>query len=535
MSRNRLAPATEWTVALVLSLVILFLHVVVMRHAGGLWRDEVNTVEVAAAAPGQLWSDLGFESFPVLWVLVLRVAMAAGIQTDAALRVLGLLVGLGVLAAFWWSARRLSGTVPLVSLLLFGLSPVGLRYGDSVRAYGLGIILVLVASGLMWRVARGPAPRAVALALAAAVASVQCLYQNAFLLAGLCAGAIAVAARHRRWRHALLPVGIGAVAAVSLLPYRELYRKAQLAIDTSYFPVSVGHIAQTVTATLATPSPLMLWLWLGFLAVGGGLAAWRIRHLAPAAGDDREDLACFALTAMLVAIPLQGIFLKLSGFSINPWHYVVLLAFTAACLDAILAVTLRHPSARLALALLVLLAGAFLTPDIGRHLRVRHTSVDLIAAQLSRVAAAGDLIVVGQWGTGITFRHYYHGAAVWTTLPPMDNVRVHRHDLLKQAMYEADPIRPVLVRLADTLRADRRVWLVLERPILDRRGEPPPPPRVPHPVWRWNSGLHIQIWAQQVWYYVLTRATDIQQIGVPTEDPVSPFEDMVLVRAAGFR
>jgi hypothetical protein len=412
---------------------------------------------------------------------------------------------------------------------------VGLRYGDSVRAYGLGIILILIALGLVWRVAREPTTRAVCSATIAGVLSVQCLYQNIFLLAGICSGAVLVGFRQRGWRQAARLAVIGGMAAISLVPYRGSYLKAQESIDTSYTPVDVQRLVETVTATLATPSAVMLWLWVVFLALGIGSVAWGLRHRRTPTAGDRVDLALFSLTTILAAVPLQGALLVLSSFHINPWHYVVSMALVAACLDAIFAATVRRPEARLSLALIVLGAAALVVAEIGPHLRVRHTNVDLIAARLASVAAPGDLIVVSPWVTGITFHRYYRGAAAWTTLPPLDDVRVHRHDLLKQAMRDPDPIRSVLDRVADTLKADGRVWLVLQHSTLARRGEPPPPPPVPHPVWRWHSGLHIVSWEWRVWHYVANHAANAELVAVPTAGPVSPLEDMKLVRAGGLQ
>ena len=74
------------------------------------------------------------------------------------------------------------------------------RVGDSVRPYGLGWVFMVLTFGAVWRVVQSPRPGRVAWAACVAVLSVQCLYQNAFLLFGIGVSGMCVAARAGRWR-----------------------------------------------------------------------------------------------------------------------------------------------------------------------------------------------------------------------------------------------------------------------------------------------------------------------------------------------
>src|SRR5918992_464221 len=93
----------EWTVALLVTALIVVLHFVNWRHAGGLWRDEAAAVNLALFPSfGEIWSHIEHESFPLLLTLLLRGWNAIGFgETDLALRVFGLLIGLAILAALW--------------------------------------------------------------------------------------------------------------------------------------------------------------------------------------------------------------------------------------------------------------------------------------------------------------------------------------------------------------------------------------------------------------------------------------------------
>ena len=144
---------TEWGVALLITLVAVYLHSIFFRHAGGFWRDEAGSIILATRPTlSEVWSYLFYDSFPAFWVMVVRVWSELGLGSEHGLRVLGLLTGLLVLGALWFCARRLRISFPLFSLLLIGLSPTVIIWGDSMRAWGWGIAWLALTYGLMWRV-----------------------------------------------------------------------------------------------------------------------------------------------------------------------------------------------------------------------------------------------------------------------------------------------------------------------------------------------------------------------------------------------
>ena len=119
-------------------------------------------------------------------------------MSDGSLRVFGAAIGLLILVAVWLNARWLRLGFPLITLALIGFNPMVIRYGDSIRAYGLGILLALLTIGAMWRLIESFTLRRVIVALVIAVLSVQSVYYNAVLLFALCLAAATVMLRRRR-------------------------------------------------------------------------------------------------------------------------------------------------------------------------------------------------------------------------------------------------------------------------------------------------------------------------------------------------
>ena len=213
-------PHVELLAAVALSLWILFLHGLFLCHAGPLWRDEIGTIDFAAMPTlSDIRHNLQYDNFPPLFVGLARVWTLAGLTADLDYRLLGFLIGLGTLGVFWFGARRCGAGVPLLVLALYAANPLAVSVGDAMRPYGLGYTLILLALTLTWKFVENPRARAWFWATLAAVLSVQCLYQNAFFVAAFCLAGCAVTVARRQWKTAAQTVGIGMVAALSLLPH----------------------------------------------------------------------------------------------------------------------------------------------------------------------------------------------------------------------------------------------------------------------------------------------------------------------------
>ncbi len=79
---------------------------------------------------GHIWSQLKYDNFPPLLLAVLRGWHALGLAGDGTgYRLLGLLVGLGILGALWGNARLLGARAPFFSLALFATGRLVVRGG----------------------------------------------------------------------------------------------------------------------------------------------------------------------------------------------------------------------------------------------------------------------------------------------------------------------------------------------------------------------------------------------------------------------
>jgi hypothetical protein len=124
--------------------------------------------------------------------------------------------------------------------------------------------------------------------------------------------------------------------------------------------------------------------------------------------------------------------------------------------------------------------------------------MDEIATIVKAEAVQGDVIVVAPWYYGSSFAHHYRGGVDAFTIPPLADVTIHRYDLLKRAMLDDDPIRPLLGRIERSLTSGHSVWIVgeVERPHpaspLTKPGAPPLPRT------GWNSKPYEEAWTRDV-------------------------------------
>src|SRR6185295_3975688 len=102
----------------------------------------------------------------------------------------------------WWNQARARLAPPLLALTLFAIDPVVVRWGDSIRGYGLGAVAVLMTFPLVFAAVRHPRPLNVTLAALAAPAAVQAVYQNSVLVFAIGVAAALVALRWNRPRRA---------------------------------------------------------------------------------------------------------------------------------------------------------------------------------------------------------------------------------------------------------------------------------------------------------------------------------------------
>src|SRR6476660_7353058 len=83
---------SHWIAAALVTLFAVYLHALFFVNAGGLWRDEIELVNLSLLPSfSEMWQKLPYDSCPILMHLVVRGWSAVGFgNTDPSLRVLGL-------------------------------------------------------------------------------------------------------------------------------------------------------------------------------------------------------------------------------------------------------------------------------------------------------------------------------------------------------------------------------------------------------------------------------------------------------------
>jgi hypothetical protein len=524
---NRVLSRIEWIVAAIITLVALYLHWVFCRHAGALWRDEVSSIDLANL-PGfaPLWAMLTHDSFPLLWSLVLRFWETIGLgDTDGHLRWLGFLIGAILLASIWIAGGLINRRPPLVTLFLFALSAITVRSGDSLRAYGLGTALIILTVAFLWRFYKTPGTDNGLIAAVFAFLSVQCLYQNAFLLLAAGLSASLLAAIQKKWREAGWIVALGIIAAISLLPYLPQIARSQDWWMVEKSGLEKEQLWLKASQALGAPRPWFNFVWAGLVvlatAVGGA-------QLFYASKKNSREIIRFAALSLVLGLAGFVFFLKAARLQTQPWYYLPIMGFAALCVDLVLSSTRWL---RPVLIAFVIAIAALSYPAAAPILQNRQTNLDMLADQLSREAGPNDIIVINTWYYGVTFQRYYHGPTPWVTLPPLSDLSIHRYDLMKVEMQKPDVLEPVLARVTAALRAGNRIWLVGRIPL---DGQPPPTIQpAPNNPWGWRLFPHTQVWSAQFGYFLALHATGAQP--VPITSGISSFENVELASVSGWR
>jgi len=534
---NRVAGRIEKVVFAVLLICAIVLHITVFMHSGGLWRDEVNTLNTSMISTfTEFWDKLQFESFPVLWFLILRTWVELGFgETDLALRALGLIIGIGVLGSLWLAGRKLNIRFPLVSFILIALCPT-VFWGDSLRAYGLGILLILLAMAYMWRALLDPVPWKMLVSLITAVLSVQCLYHNSFLLLALCIAGASVGLYLRNWKLFVFPLVVGAISAISVLPYYITVSKARAWGMIIKVPIDLPRIFSVFRQAIDPSGLFISWVWYFLAMFAIVVFIWTL--FAPSSNLTREKkaLMLFLLISMAVSVVSYVTFIKVLSYPTQVWYYLPLMAILAIIIDkSIDVVCEKHTFCRFIRAASIAVITIFLFMSSWDAAQVRKTNMDIIAAKLESVSMKNDLIVVFSFVYGISFARYYKGKAMWVTLPEIEDHSVHRWDLYKKRMMQNEPVKPVIGRMLQTLKQGNRVWLTGPLTFL-RKGEIPgdlaPAPQSPY---GWDGYAYHVLWSRKTAFALQQHGQTVSHIPVPASYPVNKFENSPLLVVKGWR
>ena len=537
------------------------LLVMTAMNAGPLWRDETGTFNLAhMPSLRDIWHNLPFDSFPLLWPLLVRGCGVLGLTNgDMGIRIFGLAVGLFFLISLWLCQNWIGGRAPTLSVALLGGLPAFIFVVGANRAYGLAGCLLVLTFGTIWRILESPTKSRILSAGLICLLFTQCLYYDViFLCAMLAAGAL-VAIRRQKWKMVWAMAGIGFVAGASLLIYlpgvHRLPEYPSFVRSPFFNAATIWNGLEDALAARSTANPggangPQIWIWIGLLlaAILVALIMQRTRARqtpkpevpGKSTSRERSDRALFCVTSIILGIIGYTVFLLKLQFFMQPWYYVEILIFCAISLDGIL--TANWPAfrpwglVRIGFLMTMLMLNA---APAWAEAHTRRSNVDVVADFLGHNASASDLIVLQEAWEAITFNRYYRGRARWLSVPPIDSHEVHRVDLVMAEMNQPEAMTPVLDAITNTLASGNHVWVVGSMPMARSKNFPPgPTPLPPLPSemrTRWWLGSYIYWWNQQVTTLLLDHAQQGKTETIAAPGPVNHFEDVSVSQFTGYR
>ncbi len=574
--------------------VLLVLHVVRLLHNGVFWRDECSSILLAQAPSwSEMWNHLGTDSFPGLFVSILRVWIRSGLgASDFGIGLLGILISLGLLLSVYLSCRAMQVRFPVLALCLIGLNSVVFYMGSSIRAYGLAALLIVACFAAFWRVAVQPTRWNAGMAFLLAVLSVHCNYHNSYLLFAIGVAAAAVAATERHWIRSVLILAMCFVAALSMLIYLPVIARYRSEIIVSMYQVSVDLIVDTLSKTLAANGYL---LFLGWFAGIFTLLYVAVKQLtrppaasdAPAltadpasleanpASDDPASVAdsspgkppaadlpavaepavadipvvaeptaseasspgFYCLLTVIIAAVAGTVFFKISAMYPFPWHYIPFVAVCAVAIECGIG-SGKHGSPLWLVKLLLACYVAAVSLPVAWHAAVqRRTNMDHVAAELEKNAQPNDLILVNPYWLRPGFLKYYHGSAPWRIVPvdPDDVTTAWPASKLsiRSVMEKPDSIRPTLDLVEKTLRGGGKVWIVGNYVPLPPGEKPPKLIPAPHPDYGWDNREYTDVWTAHLSYFLSKHAEDPRTFVIQSHGPVDDIEDLAFFSFEG--
>ena len=533
MIRANFLKRAEWTLSLLLSLTVLFLLALRLTHAGALWRDEVAVVNLARmASVTEIAHYFQHEAFPVPFPLFVRAYTNVFGTSDRALRLFGFVAGIAVLAAIWSSARLIGRSPPLVALALLGLNTTFLFWGTTVRGYGFGSALIILAFGLLASLLGEISTARVIVAALVSIAAVQCLVHNLALAAALTFSAALTSLIQRDSKRLIIFLGIFALCVVSFLPYLNAYSNSWSQVVE--FPVTARLLWNQFNFALGNPNPTLALFWHIAILFLLGAAIWKLYRLRSKRSPD-WNLLLFASLAAIAAAVAYCEFLQTLSYLTRSWYFLALISFLAITFDCLATVLSAQNWIRIARLAFATIALVVLPINALSKILERQTNIDIVAQKISQDAKPADLIVIAPWQYGISFNRYYHGGTPRITLPSIADLRVHRYDLFREKMIAEHPIDDVLEKIRQTLASGNRVWIVGGIKLPPEGRAPRSLPSAPNSSAGWDNVAYSDAWMEQVSVFVREHSAQGQTVSLPSVGPVNPFEDVPLMVIGGWQ
>ena len=450
----------EWIVAILLSVVVLFLLIVQVTHAGALWRDECETLQVARMPKfGEMMANLRYTSFPILLPLVVRGYTTLLGTSDVSMRCFGLAVGLAFIGIAWFHARSVGNGVPLILLALVGLNPTLLTAATWVRGYGLGSVLIVLAVTLSAKLVLQPTTGRLLGVLVVYLASMQILLFSGAIVPAIVLAITAVWWYRGRatWIVALLSVAV--ICGLSYIPYiLRGWIEVKPWDAVIRLPMSFESLRAALAKACGEPISIMPGLLAVIILLSLIGAVWRLAVIWRVKPAPQWELLLFSLLIIVGSVAANHAFLW-SGQNILTERYFVTLFFTlAAAIDMIFTSLSRFRSIRLVRVAVTVAATVALPFAAWPKITQRQTNIDVVAQTLEKNADPNDLIIISPWSFGISFNWYYQGRTPWLTVPIINEHRVHRYDLLREKMMEISPLGGLEREIREAMKDGKRIW-----------------------------------------------------------------------------
>jgi hypothetical protein len=537
--RRDLLKHAEWILGTLLSATVLFLLMVRATHAGALWRDECAVVHLARMPSiSDILRNFQHEAFPPLFPLTIRAYTTLFGTSDTVFRIFGFCVGCMLIGAFWATSRLFRSGVPLVGLALLSLNTTFLVWGTTIRGYGLGSVLIVLAFGFVGRLLLVSNRAADIAAALVCLAAAQILLHNSVLVVAIAASAGAVLLCRRRLKRALVMSAVSAASILSILPYVPAYLQARSWNIVVRGTPTLNSLWNHLELAFGNPAHGIPALWYVTALGLTGLLIWRISKTQGSERLPQWDLIWFCVFVCGSSLIGYYAFLRVLSYLTSDWHYLALICVIAAALDlaaARLCTSDWLRWVRLGFGLAALIAAPF--ADWSAIIE-RQTNIDIVARTVAARAAPTDLIVVTPWQFGVTFQRYYRGPASWVTIPSIADHQVHRYDLVKIKMISTNPIDDLAKAVRATLVSGNRVWFVNGLTL------PPPDegplilPPAPGSRFKWDNRAYTASWWQQLSVFVVLhakRAVFSVALPVPESTRINYLEEAPLTVVQGWQ
>jgi hypothetical protein len=244
-----------------------------------LFRDEATSWYLASHSLGDMLGLAANETAPPLYLLLLKGWMAAFGDSEAALRSLSVVAGIGTIGITWrWAGDALGRTGALVAAALIALSPAMVVADREARMYSLETFLATLAWWLVWlMVARGGEwsgrrTAAAAVGLAMGVAGEVWTMPLGIPVAGLQLAFAVLGLLWLRSRVSAIAAGCLLLGTLSLAPW--LPNLLAVATNGQRFWTprpDLGSIADTLSYWLSLRLGGLSWLGAGLAVAGAAL------------------------------------------------------------------------------------------------------------------------------------------------------------------------------------------------------------------------------------------------------------------------